>query len=237
MLNFEEQVKLGISLMQWNIDIKDLKTIDLYSKGIPATYIYEPTKGGKSIIVSNTGDVLVGNSTQSFEQLLNEFNNGKKTEFNKEQSIIQEVKCSNCGNITEFDTTKVPTNIKFDYKCSNCGAFHMIKLTDPLENKIQYFKQYIFTIKDLKDPFWENACQKIGTQIVEKLAKQGKSVHYILSHLNTLYNMYNLEEYFISEQIELPESDKTKDFILETFKGKLLNVKKILDLKPQGLKW
>jgi len=46
----------------------------------------------------------------------------------KKEDNLKEVKCPFCGNIKIFDTTKVPVNVKFDYRCSKCGSFHMIKL-------------------------------------------------------------------------------------------------------------
>ena len=244
MLNFEEQVQLGISLMKWNVDVKDLKTIDLNSKGVPATYIYEPIRGGKSICITNKGDALVGNSAQSLEQLIEDLKKGKKTNFNnKEQSTIQKVKCPKCGNITEFDTAKVPTNIKFDYKCSNCGVLRMIKLNNSLKENdkeqsvIEYFNQYIFMIENSKDPTWEIMCQKIADELVKNLSSQGKSLHYILVKLNGLKDVDSIEQFLISQQIQLPESKKTKDSILVIFKNKLQNVKKRLEERPQGIKW
>ncbi len=243
MLSFEEQVKLGISLMKWNIDVKELKTVDLNSKGVPAAYIYEPIRGGKSICITNKGDALVGNSAQSLEQLIEDLKKGKKTDFNKGQSTIQKVKCPKCGNIAEFDTAKIPTNIKFDYKCSNCGAFYMIKLenslkkSDSTQSMIEYFNQHFFTIENSQDPTWEAMCQKIADELVKNLRNQGKSMHYILVQLNGLKDADSIEKFLVSQQIQLPESKKTKDSVLSIFKNKLQNVKKHLEEKPQGMKW
>ena len=80
-------------------------------------------------------------------------------------------------------------------------------------------------------------CQKIADELVKILSNQGKSLHYILVKLNGLKDVGSIEQFLISQQIQLPESKKTKDSILVIFKNKLQNVKKRLEERPQGIKW
>ena len=44
------------------------------------------------------------------------------------ENNIKQIKCPTCGNLKEFDLTKIPVGVKFDYKCEKCGTIHMIKL-------------------------------------------------------------------------------------------------------------
>ena len=80
MLSFEEQIKLGKTLIKWNVPIKDLKFVDLNEKGLNGAYIYEPIRGGKSVIVDNKGHFLICPSILSLEQCIEEFKSGKRTE-------------------------------------------------------------------------------------------------------------------------------------------------------------
>ena len=70
MLNFEQEVKLGIELGGWSVNLSDLKTVDLTKEGISATYIYENSKGGRQIIVGSDGKVLIFSSALSLDKVL-----------------------------------------------------------------------------------------------------------------------------------------------------------------------
>jgi len=155
--------------------------------------------------------------------------------------IIKEVKCPKCGNITEFDITELQASIKFDYKCQKCGIFHMIKL-EPTTNKFtqqysEYFNNYIFTIEDKRDPFWETECRKIGMQLVEKVREGKSSTHFILVQLSKLSAMQNLEEYLTEQNILQPDNSPMRRSIIQLLKKKLEKANKILDEKRDGTKW
>ena len=238
-MNYDEKVAFGISLVNWSIDSKELKIIDLNNREIDAVYIYEPIKGGKAILVTKEGKAFINSSNKSLDQLIEELKNGTASNFN-----VKKVKCPSCGNITLFDLTKIPALVKFDYKCSKCGFLHSVKLTadtntfnqTKVEQAIEYFNKNIFTIENLKDPSWESICRKIGNQLVEKLINEGKSYHYILVQLH-LNDNSKIEELLISNNIELPDSKNTKDSILSIINNKLKKVDEILNKNNNGMKW
>lgn len=96
---------------------------------VNATYYYNPTRGGKSIIVSDDGSYLATSSAMSFEKLLEEFNNGRRNgNFNENNNI--KITCHSCGNEIEVDSSKLPKDIKtLDTMCPNCKSF--IKYGNP----------------------------------------------------------------------------------------------------------
>lgn len=246
MLNFEEQVKLGVSLLDWNVNEKELKIVDLLSRGIPAVYIYEPTRGGKSIIVGNDGKALVGTSSKSLDQLIEDVKMGKYTKFDKlstNKQNLEAVTCKQCGNVTNFDKSKIPTGVSFDYICSKCGAFHKIKfaetsnfIDDKVTKAIEYFNQEIFTVEDKKDPTWEAMCQKLADCLITVFIEEGKSYHYIYNALHLNKNDA-IEALLNSKGIELNYPNKTKDSVLNVFRKKLEKIDKILREKNNGVKW
>lgn len=184
MLNFEEQVKLGISLLKWNIDVKELKTVNLSNEGVSAAYIYEPIRGGMSIIVDEKGEALYGTSALSLEQLLQLFKQGERTNF------ADEGQCNSIDSLTDFINNRV------------------------------------FTIESKKDPSWESTCREYAGEAVANLAKQGASAQSILDTLSGLNNINAIEEFLVSQQIQLPTAERTKESLLTTFNDKLQNIKK-----------
>ena len=106
--NNNEEVQKKISFEHYDLPIpsqeKNLKKISqlldepianvqLNSKRVSevnATYYYNPTRGGKSIIVSDDGTYLATGSSTSFERLLEEFNNGRRNGNFNENSMIFE---------------------------------------------------------------------------------------------------------------------------------------------------
>lgn len=88
MWSFENQVEYGISLLKKirNIDVNNLKTIDLSSRGISGVYIYESIRGGLSILVDNKGEVLAGSSANSLDQVVEDFKKGKRSMINKTET-------------------------------------------------------------------------------------------------------------------------------------------------------
>ncbi len=70
MLTFEQEVELGTTLNIWSLAPSMLKTVDLTPKGFAAAYIYEPTKGGKQIIVGPDGKYLAFSSSISLSKVL-----------------------------------------------------------------------------------------------------------------------------------------------------------------------
>lgn len=96
---------------------------------VNATYYYNPTRGGKSIIVSDDGSYLATGSATSFEKLLEEFNNGRRNGNLNENNNIK-ITCHSCGNEIEVDLSKLPKDIKtLDTMCPNCKSF--IKYGNP----------------------------------------------------------------------------------------------------------
>lgn len=106
MWSFENQVEYGISLLKKirNIDVNNLKTIDLSSRGISGVYIYESIRGGLSILVDNKGEVLAGSSAKSLDQLIEDFKKGKRSMINK-----TETNQTNNVNILNYFKEKVFT--------------------------------------------------------------------------------------------------------------------------------
>lgn len=72
MLNFEEQVKLAKNLNIWSCDVEQLKIVDLTNKGLNAIYVYEPTRGGKQIIVGEDGKMLGFASALTLDKVVND---------------------------------------------------------------------------------------------------------------------------------------------------------------------
>ena len=96
---------------------------------VNATYYYNSTRGGKSVILSDDGSYLATGFATSFERLLEEFNNGRRNgNFSEDKSII--IKCHSCGNEITINTTNFPKNVKtLDTQCSKCQSF--IKYGNP----------------------------------------------------------------------------------------------------------
>ena len=72
MINFEEQVKLAKSLNIWSSNINQLKIVDLNTFGLNAIYVYEPTRGGKQIIIGEDGKMLGFTSALTLEKVVND---------------------------------------------------------------------------------------------------------------------------------------------------------------------
>ena len=72
MLTFEQEVDLAQKLDIWSIPTSELKFVDLRKEGLPSTYVYEPIKGGKQIIVGNDWKVLSFPSSLSLEKVLDD---------------------------------------------------------------------------------------------------------------------------------------------------------------------
>ena len=81
-INFPDPMKyakinMGISKLL-DIEISDLNTSSKRIEESNATYYYNPIRGGKSVIVADDGTYLATGSAMNFEELLKEFNNGRR---------------------------------------------------------------------------------------------------------------------------------------------------------------
>ena len=72
MINFEEQVKLAKGLNIWSNDVNKLKIVDLNNLGLNAIYVYEPTRGGKQIIIGEDGKMLGFTSALTLDKVVSD---------------------------------------------------------------------------------------------------------------------------------------------------------------------
>ena len=136
MLNFDEKVKFVGDLFDWEKDISDLKIIDFNSENdsenngdlngdnnsekIPAVCVYDDKKHC-AVCVTDDGDVLIDRSVRSLDDLKESLKKAIETNFEAEvQEKTKKATCPICGNVTEFDSAKIPYGVKFSYKCSKC---------------------------------------------------------------------------------------------------------------------
>lgn len=77
MLSFEEQVKLAVTKL--NVNESDVKIVNLADVGVNGIYVYQSTRGGKSIIVDENGEMLGGTSSKSKDVLVEEYKSGLRT--------------------------------------------------------------------------------------------------------------------------------------------------------------
>lgn len=80
MLNFEEQVRLAINIINAKVDV--VKSVNLTDKGVNGVYVYENCRGGKSIIVDEKGEALGGTSSKSLDKLIEEYKSGVRSKIN-----------------------------------------------------------------------------------------------------------------------------------------------------------
>ena len=126
MLNFEQEVELGKRLAVWDVDVSELKAIDLTEMGFSGAFVFEQSRGGKAIIIGIDGKFLGVASSLNIDDVINDIKNNNLWE--KAMQPTKSVVCPFCGNQKVFDLTKVPANVKFDYICEKCGSRHYIKL-------------------------------------------------------------------------------------------------------------
>ena len=145
-LNTQEKYLQKISNLL-DIPTLSIKTNSKRIDNINATYYYSPSRNGKSMIVADDGSYLLTiSSAINYENLLDEFNTGRRNgNFNEDKSL--EIKCRSCGNDIVIDTTNIPKNIKtLDTICPNCKSF--IKYGNPnyIEDK-KCFHNWVITDK------------------------------------------------------------------------------------------
>ena len=149
---------------------------------------------------------------------------------------IQEVKCPNCGNIIEFDTNKVPTNVKFDYVCSKCGMRHYIKLQN-LSNDTRNENNIYSILNELqKQQKWQEIVDCVDANIEnyrQEREKDGVKLYqfpnifdffyYVLTHQsercqwikNDEFNLINRKMYAMIELKQFREAEKLIDEMLQ----------------------
>lgn len=132
-------------------ELLDIPTINIKanSKRIDesnATYYYNSSRGGKSVIVTDDGTYLAAGSATSFEKLLEEFNKGRRNgNFLEDNSIT--IKCHSCGHEITINTTNIPKDIKtFDTICPKCQSY--IKYGNPnYKDEKKCFHKWVLTDK------------------------------------------------------------------------------------------
>lgn len=155
---YEEETKIKIPdlITDAKITMEISKLLDLAitelkanSKRIDesnATYYYNSSRGGKSVIVADDGTYLAAGSATSFERLLEEFNKGRRNgNFLEDNSL--KIKCHSCGNEITINTSNIPKNIKtLDTMCPKCQSF--IKYGNPnYKEESKCFHKWILTDK------------------------------------------------------------------------------------------
>lgn len=235
MLNFDEKVKFARDLFDFRKDISDLKIIDFNSENdsenngenIPAVCVYDDKKH-YAVCVTNDGDVLIDRSVRSLDDLKESLKKAIESNFEAEvQEKTKKATCPICGNVTEFDSAKIPYGVKFSYKCSKCDFMHLVKFKEPilLYNKVQstvnYFEKNIFTILNLNDPFWEGSIRNIANELISKLVSDGKNYHDILVLFNEIKDVSELEKLLSDNGVNVAGSELIKNTILDIFVSKI----------------
>lgn len=123
----DAKINVGISKLL-DLAITELKANSKRVDESNATYYYNSSRGGKSIIVADDGTYLAAESATSFERLLEEFKAGRRNgNFNdttESNDKILKINCHSCNNEIVIDCSKLPTNIKtLDTMCPNCKSF------------------------------------------------------------------------------------------------------------------
>ena len=119
----EEDIDLASKVLKISVEIarENSKILD----DCNAVRIWNPIRGGGSIIIANDGTYLAVGSAINPEQHLEEFKNGRRTTPNNgeiEKSNKVEYDCF-CGNKIEMDISKIPATEKTLYvRCPKCNS-------------------------------------------------------------------------------------------------------------------